>query len=438
MARILVVDDDDSFREALVDVVRELGHDVVQSNSAQRAFELIKNVDATFLDLKMPEMSGIDFLRSAKPDAPVIVLTAFADSSNTIEAIKLGAFDHLTKPIGRSDVQRVLAQALKKPPHTRGNALPPFDDDLIGFSAAMREMQKKIGIAASGDVTVLIEGETGTGKELVARAIHRHSDRGQHPFVAVNCAAIPKELLESELFGHVRGAFTGAFKPVPGKFREANSGILFLDEIGDMPLEMQAKILRVLQDRVVTPVGGQSSCEVNIRIVAATHQDLAKKVKEGAFRQDLFFRLNVLSIRLPPLRDRGADILLLAEHFLAQSTSPPKSPSAAAAKLLLEHSWPGNVRELENVMRSSSLAVRGAVVDAKDLQMIAVEPPLDPQIDDLLELDFHSAVSRFEKCLLQKALNKARGNRAEAARLLKIHRQLLYAKMKEHGMPDAE
>ena len=302
----------------------------------------------------------------------------------------------------------------------------------------MREVQKKIGVATSGEVTVLIEGETGTGKELVARAIHQHSDRSKGPFVPVNCAAIPSELLESELFGHVKGAFTGAIQPRPGKFREADGGTLFLDEIGDMPLEMQAKILRVLQDKVVAPVGGQSSCQVDVRIVAATHQDLAKKVQDGAFRQDLYFRLNVLSIRLPALRERGSDILLLAEYFLRRFTSSSKSLSTTAAKRLLEHSWPGNVRELENVIRSSSLAVRGAVIDASDLQIGATECRVDTSIDDLLELDFHSAISRFEKLLLEKALRKAGGNRAEAARLLNIHRQLLYTKLKEHGMSGSE
>jgi DNA-binding NtrC family response regulator len=438
MARILIIDDDKSFREALAASIRGFGHEVVEAGSAQEALELIDNADATFLDLKMPGMSGIDFLREAKPAVPVIMLTAFADSSNTIEAIKLGAFDHLRKPIGRSDLERVLAEALKKPQVTRGNESIPSAEELIGSSQAMREVQKKIGIAASGEITVLIEGETGTGKELVARAIHQHSSRGNRPFVAVNCAAIPRELLESELFGHVRGAFTGAFQPRPGKFREADGGTLFLDEIGDMQLEMQAKILRVLQDKVVTPVGGQSSQQVNVRIVTATHQDLAKKVQEAGFRQDLFFRLSVLNIRLPALRERGTDILSLAEHFLRQSASPAKSLSATAANLLLEHPWPGNVRELENVIRASSLTVRGAVIDAHDLQIAVTESRAKTQIDDLLELDFHPAVSRFEKLLLEKALNKAHGNRAEAARLLKIHRQLLYAKLKEHGLSDSE
>jgi DNA-binding NtrC family response regulator len=438
MARILIIDDDNSFREALAESVRDLGHDVLEASGGREAVELIKLADATFLDLKMPGMSGIDFLREAKPPNPVIVLTAFADSSNTIEAIKLGAFDHLTKPVGRSDLKRVLSEALKKAQVTESDDSATSPDELVGFSVGMREVQKKIGIAASGNITVLIQGETGTGKELVARAIHRHSDRDQGPFIAVNCAAIPRELLESELFGHVRGAFTGAFQPRPGKFREADGGTLFLDEIGDMNLEMQAKILRVLQDKVVTAVGGRSSQEVDVRIIAATHQDLPRKIEEGSFRQDLFFRLNVLSIRLPPLRERGSDILLLAEHFLRQSTRSPKLLSAGAAKVLLEHSWPGNVRELENVIRSSALSARGSIIDATDLHLAAMERRSESRIDELLELDFHSAVNRLEKLLLQRALEKAAGNRTEAARLLNIHRQLLYAKLKEHGFPSSD
>jgi DNA-binding NtrC family response regulator len=434
MARILIVDDDDGFRKALGESVRDLGHQVIEASRASDALDLIDTVDVTFLDLKMPEMTGIDFLRETKPSNPVIVLTAYADSSNTIEAIKLGAFDHLTKPIGREDLKRVLAEALKRPQITEASGTLASAGELIGFSTGMREVQKRIGVAASGNITVLIQGETGTGKELVARAIHRHSDRAKRPFAAVNCAAIPRELLESELFGHVKGAFTGAISPRPGRFREANGGTLFLDEIGDMNLEMQAKILRVLQDKVVSPVGGQSSQEVDVRIVAATHQDLAKKIEEGRFRQDLFFRLNVLSILLPALRERGSDILLLAEYFLGLASQPLKSLSAAAAKRLLEHPWPGNVRELENAMRSGSLAVRGNIVDAADLRLLGPSLGQEFRIDDLLQLDYHAAISRLEKLLLERALNRANGNRAEAARILNIHRQLLYAKLKEHGL----
>jgi two-component system NtrC family response regulator len=435
MARILIVDDDRSFREALAESLIDLGYEVIEASDAEKALNLIEDADAVFLDLRMPGKSGIDFLREAKPEVPVVVLTAFADSSNTIEAIKLGAFDHLTKPIGRSDLQRVLSAALKKPKPIANERPAILEGELIGFCAGMRDVQKKIGVAASGNITVLIEGETGTGKELVAKAIHRHSDREKGPFVAVNCAAIPAALLESELFGHLKGAFTGAFQGRPGRFREADGGTLFLDEIGDMNMEMQAKILRILQDKIVTPVGGQSSLQVNVRIVTATHHDLARNVEDGQFRRDLFFRLNVLNIWLPPLRERGSDILLLAEHFLGKYGQ--KSLSTAAANFFLEHSWPGNVRELENVIRSSSLAVRGAVIDQSDLQM-ATENPEGKETENLLELDFHTAVSRFEKHLLERALKKARGNRAEAARLLNIHRQLLYAKLKEHGISDPD
>jgi two-component system NtrC family response regulator len=434
MARILIIDDDDSFRAALAESLGDLGHDVLEASRAEEAFGLIGSAEVAFQDLKMPGLSGIDFLRMVRPTIPVIVLTAFADTSNTIEAIKLGAFDHLTKPIGRGDLVRILSEVLKKPRLNESGDLAASGDELLGFSPGMREVQKKIGVAASGNVKVLILGETGTGKELVARAIHGHSDRSKRPFIAVNCAAIPRELLESELFGHVKGAFTGAFQARAGKFRDADGGTLFLDEIGDMHLEMQAKILRVLQDKVVTPVGGQSSQMVDVRIIAATHQDLAKRVADGAFRQDLFFRINVLSIQVPTLRERGSDILLLAEHFLRASSPIPKSLSAAAAKLLLEYDWPGNVRELENVMRASSLAARGNVIDAADLELLATGLQSTTQLSDLLALDFRSAIGRMEKLLLERALENANQNRAEAARLLNIHRQLLYSKMKEHGM----
>ena len=439
MARVLIIDDDEAFRQALAETVQDLGHEALQASRAERAFELVSQADLIFLDQKMPGLSGIEFLQEAKPPVPVIVLTAFASSANTIGAIKLGAFDHLTKPIGRRDLESVLERALAKPATLTSPLEPDAAEELIGFCTPMREVQKKIGIAASGDVAVLVQGETGTGKELVALAIHRFSDRGRQPFVAVNCAAIPRELLESELFGHVRGAFTGALAARPGKFREAEGGTLLLDEIGDMSLEMQAKVLRTLQDKVVTPLGGSSSQRVDVRIVAATHQNLAQKVEQGSFRKDLFFRINALTITLPPLRERGADILMLAEHFLRRSGRAGQSFSAGAAKKLLEQPWPGNVRELENVIRTASLAVRGPVIDEDDLplpepiQLTSV--PASAQRADY-DLDFRAAVRRLEKQLLQRALLKAHGNRAEAARLLNIHRQLLYAKLKEHNLAE--
>ena len=284
---------------------------------------------------------------------------------------------------------------------------------------------------------MLVQGETGTGKEEVARALHRHSTRVGKLFVAVNCAAIPAELLESELFGHVKGAFTGAVNQRVGRFSEANRGTLFLDEIGDMTLPMQAKILRVLQDRIVTPVGASAPIPVDVRIVTATHRDLIAMVRDGGFREDLFYRLNVVCVSLPPLRERGADILVLSEHFLRQLAPPgqtAKRLSPAASQALLSHPWPGNVRELRNTMQHATVTVRGLVIDHEDLLLGAASiPGATDTLDTLLALPWNEAIARLEKALLTRALRTADGNRTEAARRLEIHRQLLYAKLKEHG-----
>jgi DNA-binding NtrC family response regulator len=434
MAKILIVDDDASFRGGLAETLSDLGHESLSAASGEAAFEQFANADLVFLDLRLGGMDGMELLRRIRPDhphLPVVILTAYADSANTIEAMKLGAFDHLTKPIGREDVKAVLARALSRPPAIATH-LAPENGELIGASPAMREVQKLVGVAASSDATVLIQGETGTGKELVARAIHGHGARATKPFVAMNCAAIPAELLESELFGHVRGAFTGALQSRAGRFKEANGGTLFLDEIGDMTMPMQAKILRVLQDHLIVPVGGSASQHVDVRILAATHHDLIAMVRNGGFREDLFYRLHVLTIRLPPLRERGSDILALAEYFL-QCAPSQKKLTAAAAKVLLEYSWPGNVRELENLLQSTSLTVRGTVIDGPDLKLMETDRPAS-SIEDLLQLNYPAAIARLERMLLQHALQSAGGNRTEAARKLGIRRQFLYAKLKEHGL----
>ncbi len=344
MATILIVDDDAAIREAMAEAMRDLGHDTRLAGSGREALELLDRgaANAVLLDLRMPGMDGLEVLRHirARPQPPpVTVLTAHATATNTIEAMRLGAFDHLTKPIGREDLAHVIARMIAGTVgHPVSEAASP-QDQLIGSSEAMRRVQKAIGMLADSDATVLITGETGTGKELVARAIHDHGHRGGGPFVAVNCAAIPTELLESELFGHVRGAFTGAASDRIGAFRQADRGTLLLDEIGDMDLAMQAKILRALQERVVTPVGGKQ-VSVDVRVIAATHQDLPQRVRHGTFREDLFYRLHVVPIHLPALRERIADIVPLAEHFLSRS-SGGKRLSADAAARLLRHGWPG-------------------------------------------------------------------------------------------------
>jgi len=435
MATVLIVDDDAAMREALAEVARDLGHDPRPAGSGREALELLDLhvADAVLLDLRMPGMDGLEVLRliRARPQPPpVAVLTAHATATNTIEAMRLGAFDHLTKPIGREDLARVLQRMIA------GAALRPLSDAampqdrLIGSSEAMRQVQKTIGMLADSDATVLVTGETGTGKELVARAIHDHGHRGRGPFVAVNCAAIPAELLESELFGHVRGAFTGAASDRFGAFREADRGTVFLDEIGDMDLAMQAKILRALQERVVTPVGGKPAA-VEVRVIAATHQDLPQRVRQGKFREDLFYRLHVVPIHLPPLRERIADIVPLAEHFL--SCCGGKQLSADAAARLLRHNWPGNVRELQNTMERAAVLMRGAVINVADLGFIGEAQTTGDSLDWPDE-DLPTALARLEEMLIRRALLRSGGNRAEAARTLNIHRQLLYAKIRRYGL----
>src|SRR6266404_9939301 len=349
MSKILIIDDDEAFSAGLAETVTDFGHEALTAGSGETALKLVEGdgIVLIFLDRRMPGLGGLEVLRELKDDSehrdiPVVILTAFADGGNTIEAMKLGAFDHLTKPVGREDVKSVLQRALARPRELARIPRAQINDadELIGSCPGMRDAQKRIGLAASSrDATILILGETGTGKELVARAIHRHSQRAAKPFVAVNCAAIPADLLESELFAHTRGASTGAVQPRAGRFREADGGTLFLDEIGDMSVPMQAKMLRVLQDHLVMPVGGSAAHRADVRIVAATLRDLPGLVQEASFREDLFYRLNVFRVELPPLRERGSDILVLAEHFLHQSQpTKPKELSTSAAKALLEHS----------------------------------------------------------------------------------------------------
>ena len=376
MATVLIVDDDDALRQAIATTLSDLGHQPEQAADGEAALAWLSRhrADAVLLDLRMPGLDGMEVLRRirARPDAPpVAVLTAVPTGENTIEAMRLGAADHLAKPVGRDGLRALQVRMLPVPgpPLPPGPAsVSPGEGSLIGTSAAMRDVQKAVGLLADSDATVLLLGETGSGKEVVARAIHRHGRRAAAPFVPVNCAAIPAELLESLLFGHVRGAFTGAVADRAGSFREAQAGTLFLDEIGDMAPPMQAKLLRALQERVVTPVGGRP-VPVDVRVIAATHRDLPQAVRDGRFREDLYYRLGVVPVAIPPLRDRLADIIPLAEHYLALATpgAPPKRLDAAAAARLLSHAWPGNVRELVNAMTRAATLVRRPVITAADL-----------------------------------------------------------------------
>jgi DNA-binding NtrC family response regulator len=443
MTIVLIVDDEKSLREGLSEAIRDLGYEALVAASGREALAVAttKMPDAVLLDLRMPDMDGLQVLTRlrASPDGsnvPVAIITAYATAANTIEAMRLGAFDHLSKPIGREDLASLLTRMVRSRAIKSATAVLPdadgFPETLIGTSPGMREVQKIIGLVADSDATVLITGETGTGKEVVARTIHRVGARGNGQFMALNCAAIPPDLLESELFGHVKGAFTGAIRDRKGAFREANGGTLFLDEIGDMDLAMQAKILRAIQERVVTPVGGTPQ-KVDVRIVAATHRDLEQWVKQGRFREDLFYRLNVVPIQLQPLRERTADILPLAQHFLAMVSSPKKQLSEDALQRLAGHAWPGNVRELRNAMERVAVMCRSGIVAASDLDFLASPAP---DADENGGDDGHlsSAVGRLERRLIAEALKESKGNRAEAARRLGIHRQLLHTKIEKYGL----
>ena len=437
MAHILIVDDDETMRDALAEVVRDLGHSVCQAANGTLALELLEHepVNAMFLDLRMPGIDGLEVLRRLRerPSAPTVaVLTAHATASNTIEAMRLGAFDHLTKPIGRNDLAQVLERMLASIVEPQPLAASAEPETLIGSSEAMRTVQKTIGVLADSDATVLITGETGTGKEVVARAIHEHGLHNRGPFVAVNCAAIPPDLLESELFGHTRGAFTGAAAEREGAFRQAEHGTLFLDEIGDMGMAMQAKILRALQERVVTPVGGRP-VPVQVRVIAATHRDLMRGVREGSFREDLYYRLHVVPIHLPPLSARISDIVPLAEHFLAR-VGTRKRLSADAAAHLIRYGWPGNVRELKNAMERVAVMVRGEYIHSTDLAFLQHERSGADPVLDWPDEDLPSALARLEEMLIRRALVHSNNNRTDAARRLNVNRQLLYAKLKRYGI----
>jgi DNA-binding NtrC family response regulator len=448
MAHILIVDDDDAFRESLAETLGDLGHVIEQAGSGHDALAMLAGdtrIDCMFLDIRMPDLSGIDVLERlrampARAALPVVVLTAFATSDNTIHAMRLGAFEHLTKPVGRDAIASLLRKIEASNRGASSPALPASNEDvtdgtprLLGNSEALRDAQKQIGRAAATDSTVLITGETGTGKEVAARVLHDASRRRHAPFVAINCAAIPAELLESELFGHTRGAFTGAVTQRAGRIVEANGGTLFLDEIGDLPLPMQAKLLRVIQERTLTPVGSNTSVAIDVRIVAATHRDLAAEVAARTFREDLFYRLNVIPVHLPPLRERPDDILPLAAHFLiaaANLAGPARTLSGDAERRLLAHAWPGNVRELKNAMERVAALARGPLVTADDLAFLTAPRAGVSEIPAaLLDLPLPQAIEWLERAAIERALQQSAGNRAEAARRLGISRQSLYTKI---------
>ncbi|MEK7387078.1 MAG: sigma-54 dependent transcriptional regulator [candidate division NC10 bacterium] len=433
-ATLLIADDDPGLRESLERTLTREGYKVVLASDGNAALERLQGggIDLVLTDLKMPGLTGIEVLRAAKaiaPDVDVILLTAFGTVEEAVKAMKEGAYDFLTKPFQRAQVIKLIRQALERRELIQQNrALQQRLDDLlqqgvvIGASPAFRRMMTLVEQVADSSATVLIQGESGTGKELVARAIHEHSPRRKGRFVAVNCAALPETLLESELFGYEKGAFTGAAGRKEGRFELADGGTLFLDEVADLSLVTQPKILRVLQEGEFERLGGTRTLQVDVRIVAATNQELAEMVKEKRFREDLYYRLNVITIRVPPLRERYEDVRVLAQHFLrvyaAKNGRKLEGFTAEAIERLESYAWPGNVRELENVVERSVVLARKDRIDAEDLpeEIVGVKRP--PR-DAILEL-VGTPLADIEQRLLDETLRITGGNKTQAAKLLGI------------------
>ncbi|MFN3740068.1 MAG: sigma-54-dependent transcriptional regulator [Thermodesulfovibrionales bacterium] len=461
MSTILVVDDQKTVCYSLQRFLQSEGYEVYSALSGEEALSLLNkfNPDLVIMDVRMPEMEGIEVLRRIKESYPriqVIMMTAYSTTEKAIEAIKLGAYDYITKPFDNDELLVRVKEAIKaKELMEEVVTFDGFDEytgseRIIGKSPAMLEIYKQIGKAAPTDAPVLIKGESGTGKELIARAIYHFSRRSSKPFLAINCAAIPEQLLESELFGYERGAFTGAdFKRI-GKFEQCNGGTIFLDEIGDMPTGLQAKLLRVLHDGTFQRLGGTETIETNVRIVAATNKDIEDMVKKGTFREDLYYRINVVTINVPPLRERKEDIKELVHYFIQKYNKrlgkTIKGITSEALKRLEEYQWPGNVRELENVIQKAMVFCNSDYLSTECYNTLQKQSliqnscaSIEKAIHDLVELSFkescsdkfHAIVSLFEKTMIKKALELTKGNQVQAARLLGISRNTLRKKLEE-------
>jgi len=449
-AQILVIDDDRSMCELLDESLGAAGYDVAWQLNAEDGIEALqrRDFDLVITDLNLEGASGIELCRRIKenrPNTPVIVITGFADMSAAVDAIRAGAHDFISKPVELPVLQHAIERSLKfrhlreQITRLRQAEVPPTESlgALIGKSRAMRTVFDLVRRVAPSDTTVLLSGDSGTGKELVARALHEHSPRAANRFVAINCAAMPSELLESELFGHVRGAFTDAKTAREGLFEQANDGTLLLDEIGEMALDMQPKLLRVLQERSMRPVGGNASIAVKARVIAATNRDLEGEVEARRFREDLFYRLNVVQIHIPPLRARGNDILLLADHFVQKfATRAGKNISGLtpdAQRALLAHDWPGNVRQLENSIERAVALSRGEQLEVEDLPERVVRSNTLARAADDVDLEHVLTLDQIERRQIERAIRQHHGNKTRAAKALGIDRRTLYRKLERYG-----
>ena len=466
MAQILIVDDDAQLRESFRRLLAQEGHDVRTANSAEAGVLAVGEAvpDLVIMDVRLPGMNGLEgfrAMRALEPRLTAVIMTAYGTTDTAIEATRLGAFDYVLKPFDIPDILQLIDQALEAGRFQRRavavDAGPGDEggDALVGRSPAMQGLYKAIGRVAGTEATVLVRGESGTGKELVARLVYQHSPRKGSPFVVINCVAIPETLLESELFGYEKGAFTGATARRVGKIEQADGGTVFLDEIGDMPLPIQGKLLRLLEERSVERLGGAGPRRVDVRIIAATNRDLEAAVAEGRFREDLYYRLRVVTLWLPPLREREGDVDLLADHFQARQAREMDVPAPgftdAARRALAGHAWPGNVRELANAMRKALIFSRGVPLGADEvLDAIHGDRPGEAPPGD----DFDEAVGRFVRARLarggehvldeivdhfaartiEEALRLTSGNRTQAARLLGVSRPTLLARMDRYAI----
>jgi two-component system nitrogen regulation response regulator GlnG len=474
---ILIADDDRSIRTVLTQALGRAGYQVRSSSNAAGLWRWVEEGegDLVITDVVMPDENGLDLIpriKRVRPDLRIIVMSAQSTLMTAVKAAQRGAFEYLPKPFDLTELLSVVGRALAAPSEPSATASEPRDSEerlpLIGRSTAMQEIYRTIARLTTADLTVMINGESGTGKELVARALHDYGKRRSGPFVAINMAAIPRELIESELFGHERGAFTGATNRSQGRFEQANGGTLFLDEIGDMPPEAQTRLLRVLQEGEFTSVGGRQPIKANVRIIAATHRDLRNAIRQGQFREDLFYRLNVVPIRLPPLRERTEDIPLLARHFLDRARDdglPSKMLDSGAIDRLKKHNWPGNVRELENVMRRlaalcpdetisgdtiaaelteseapPAMSVGNIAVTGPEPLVVAVERHIKEFLaahnDGMGVTDIYDQIiAEVERPLIRMTLSATRGNQIKAAAMLGLNRNTLRKKIRDLDIP---
>jgi nitrogen regulation protein NR(I) len=461
---ILVIDDDDQLRKSFEKLLTEEGYSVKSASSGEAGLSMVQAQvpDLVVLDMRLPGMNGLDTfeaIHGIEPKLPVIIMTAYGTTETAIEATKMGAFDYILKPFDIPDMLNVIAQALEAGRFMRSpvnmDAVPEeaSGEALIGRSPPMQDVYKAIGRVSSTEATVLIRGESGTGKELVARALYQHSLRANKPFHVINCVAIPETLLESELFGYEKGAFTGAAHRRVGKIEQANGGTVLLDEIGDMPLSLQGKILRLLQERKIERLGGRETLPVDVRILASTNRDLEQAISEGRFREDLYYRLKVVTIWLPPLRERDEDILLLMDYYVSRYAAElgidNPGMTREAKEAFRRYEWPGNVRELANTIHKALIFNRGAPIQPEDIaQAISVKEGTVNQAEDqpirgwahevlsgpTEEHIFDSSMNRFASILISEALKLTGGNRSQAAKLLGISRPTLHSKIEKYQL----